>query len=89
MHRTRPIAVLASAGLAASMVALGGCSVQDAGSRVAVLGESTPPAPAAPAPAAGSLGAGDALGDGLHQVILARTAGGASYATVTDDSGRP
>jgi len=50
MHRTRPIAVLASAGLAASMVALGGCSVEDAGSRVAVLGESTPPAPAAPAP---------------------------------------
>ena len=88
MRRTRPIAVLTTAAGLTLGLALGGCSTQESGSRVAVLGGAET-APSARTPLAGGLGAGDALGGGLHEVILARTAGGAAYATVTDDPGRP
>jgi hypothetical protein len=73
--RLTALAVLA----AAATALLAGCSTGDsAESRVAVLGESMPQNTTP------MLGAGDALGRGLHEVILARSAGGATYATVTD-----
>jgi len=62
------------------LLGLAACSSTDsAESRVAVLGESRPVA------SAPMLGAGDSLGRGVHEVILARTSGGATYATVTDN----
>lgn len=79
MRRPRPAAVLT---LLAPIGLLGltACSsTESAESRVAVLGASRP------VETMPMLGAGDSLGRGVHEVILARTNGGATYATVTGD----
>ena len=74
---------LAVACLACAAVALvaGGCaSTADttSQSRVAVYGESLA---VTDGPV---LGAGDALGRGMHEIILARLGGGETYATMQD-----
>lgn len=81
MKRPRPAVVCLAC--AAGVLVAGGCSTTadtTSQSRVAVYGESLA---VVDAPV---LGAGDALGRGLHEVILARLGGGETYATVTGSS---
>ena len=76
----RPRLAAACLACAAGAILAGGCTTTDttSQSRVAVYGESL-------AVADGPiLGAGDALGRGLHEVILARLGSGETYASVTE-----
>ena len=77
----RPRLTVACLACAAGALMAGGCaSTADtiSQSRVAVYGESLA---VTDGPV---LGAGDALGRGLHEVILASLGGGETYATVTN-----
>lgn len=81
LRRLMFVGTTTAAGVVLSV--LGGCVQADASSRVLVLDVADTPVADAPAPPT-QLGAGDALGQQLHEVILARTAGGETYAGVAN-----